>query len=209
MKLTVNRRERIIEEEVALALRFLRFQQQIDELEDIIATKITKRKFKQIIREETQKALNERTNKPARPASTKLARMLVQLDDKPTQRVIKAADNLFVKSGRELQDAIRKRTGELDSTAHFGGTYDGGKEEYTYKDKNGKIHTITPDRLHLYIGKKLGELRGDIMRKLGAILHGRKRYQPEMTSAKKKSCRTGFSWDASNQKCIPWAEVDW
>jgi|10_taG_2_1085330.scaffolds.fasta_scaffold03309_5 hypothetical protein len=171
--------------------------------------KVPNRKLKQIIKEETQKALNEPTNKPTRAASTKLARMLVQLNDEHTQRVIKAADNLFVKSGRELQDAIRKRTGELDSTAHLGGTYDGGKEEYTYKDKNGKIHTITPDQLHLYIGKKLGELRGDIMRKLGAILHGRKRHQPEMTSAKKKSCRTGFSWDASNQKCIPWAEVDW
>ena len=59
MKITVNRRERIIEEEVAMALRFLQFQQQIDELEDIIATKITKRKLKQIIKEETAKALKE------------------------------------------------------------------------------------------------------------------------------------------------------
>jgi len=59
MKLTKRQLKRIIEEETALALRFLRFEQQIDALEDLIATKITQRKLKQIIKEETAKALKE------------------------------------------------------------------------------------------------------------------------------------------------------
>ena len=59
MKVVVNKLNRIIEEETALALRFLRFQQQIDELEKHIAMKITQRKLKQIIKEEVQRTLLE------------------------------------------------------------------------------------------------------------------------------------------------------
>ena len=59
MKIIINKLNRIIEEEVALALRFLRFEQQIDELEDIIATKITQQELKQIIGEEVTKVLKE------------------------------------------------------------------------------------------------------------------------------------------------------
>jgi len=59
MKLTKRQLKRIIEEETALALRFLRFEQQIDELEDIIAMKMTQQELKQIIGEEVTKVLKE------------------------------------------------------------------------------------------------------------------------------------------------------